>query len=173
MTDYRNVVAQADARIEHARTEQSLAADDRARAIAAEVARRGRGGGAAVAGELGLTEKSVSQAVARARSAGDPHRPLPRDTLDRLFAAEVRDLPPLRLIHWFTIQYIVRGTVVDITWIEQPGTLLACKVEEMDPIHVPDHAQLVTACRSWTRAQALAVVDVCLTGNVDALPVKE
>ncbi|MEU2391831.1 hypothetical protein [Streptomyces sp. NPDC007369] len=170
MSDFLDLLARADARIEHGNAERSAGADDRARAIAAEVARRGRGGGKSVAAELNVSEKTISQAVARAHTVDDPLRRLPHDTLDRLLAAELRDLSPLPAVHWQTLAWIVRGTVVDVTWLEEPGRLLSYEVEDLEEYVVPDAGALAAACRSWSRAQALAVIDAVLRGDDDALP---
>ncbi|MEU7031406.1 hypothetical protein AB0A60_32520 [Streptomyces sp. NPDC046275] len=170
--DYRALIARAEQRIEHGTRERSAGADDRAIAIADEVARRGRGGANELADELGVSKAAISQAVARARTAGVPHRALPFDTLDRLLAAELRELPPLPAAHWQALAWIVRATVIDVTWIEQPGLLLAQEVEDLDD-ELDGAQQLIKACRSWSRVQALAVIDACLTGNLSELPEKD
>lgn len=170
MSDFLDLLARAEARIEHGNAERSAGADDKARAINAEVTRRGRGGAKALAAELNVSEKTISQAVARARTADDPLRQLPYDTFDRLLAAELRDLPPLPDAHWQTLAWILRGTVVDVTWLEAPGTLLSYEVEDLEEDVVPDAAALAAACRSWSRTQALAVIDAVLRGDDAALP---
>ncbi|MFE2528757.1 hypothetical protein ACFXEL_31560 [Streptomyces sp. NPDC059382] len=172
MSDFLELLRRAEARIEHGNVERSAGADDRARVIDAEVARRGRGGAKALAAELNVSEKTVSQAVARARTAGDPRRRLPHDTLDRLLAAELRDLPPLPAVHWQVLAWIVRGMIIDVTWLEDPGTLLSYEVEDLEEDVVTDTDALAAACRSWSRAQALAVIDAILHGDDDALPTK-
>ncbi|MEU3877653.1 hypothetical protein [Streptomyces sp. NPDC029704] len=163
-------LAAAHARIERGNNEQAAGADDKARAIAEEVDRRGRGGARQLAAELGVSEKTISQAVARARRAPEAARALPADTLERLLAAERAALPPLTAAQWQALAFIVRGTVVDVTWIEEPGVLLAGEVEDAGLDERIDPAGLVRACRGWSRAQALAVIDACLKDEVADLP---
>ncbi|MFD4392612.1 hypothetical protein [Streptomyces sp. NPDC058495] len=170
--DYLTLIGAAEQRIDHGTRERSAGADDKARAIADEAARRGPGGPKAIADELGVSKKTISQAISRARNAGDPHRGLPYDTLDRLLAAELRDVPPLPAVHWQALAYIVRGTFIDPTWIEDPGPLLAGEVEDLDDDY-DDAPALAAACRTWTRVQALAVIDALLRDDVAALPTTE
>ncbi|MGW5003283.1 hypothetical protein ACWEP8_37145 [Streptomyces hydrogenans] len=171
--DYRALIARAEQRIDHGTRERSAGADDKARAIAGEAARRGRGGPKAIADELGVSEKTISQAVSRARTADAPHRALPYDTLDRLLAVELRDVPPLPAVHWQALAWIVNGTVIDTTWIEQANVLLAWEVEDLEEGHIPDADKLAAACKSFTRTQVLAVIDAILRDDLAALPVKE
>lgn len=170
-TDFHQQLAAANARIRHGNDERAAGADDRARAIAGEAARRGRGGAKQVADELGVSEKTVSLAIARARRAPDPARTLPHDALERLLAAELKAVPPLTAHAWEALAFIVRGTFIDAVWIEQPGELLAQEAEDADLDGGPEPAALAEACRSWTRAQALAVIDACQRGDLTALPV--
>ncbi|MFB7359600.1 hypothetical protein [Streptomyces gardneri] len=172
MTTYFDHLALAEQRIDHGTRERSAGADDRARAIADEVARRGRGGARVVADELGVSEKTISQAVARARNASDPHRTLPYDTLDRLLAAELRDLAPLPAAHWQLLAWIVNSTVIDATWIEEPGRLLSYEIEDLEEGQVSDVKALTAACKMWSRTQALAVIDAILRDDIAALPTK-
>lgn len=173
MSDFHDRLTRATIRIQYGNDERSAGADDRARAIADEVARRGRGGQKAVAEELGVSEQAISQAVSRARSAASPMRALPTDTLERLLAAERTDVPPLPAAHWENLAAVLRGTFIDVTWIEQPGLLLAQEVEDLEPGEIPHAAELAAACRSWTRTQALAVIDVCLREDLAALPTRQ
>jgi hypothetical protein len=162
----------ADARIAAGDAERSAGADDRARAIADEVKRRGRGGANSLAQELGVTNSAISNAVVRARgidAAG--HRRLPMDTLERLLALEADELAPLPASWWAVLEWIVRSTFIDETWLHDPAALLADEVEDTDD--VPDSigaAALASVCRSWNRTQALAVIDACLRGEAAALP---
>ncbi|RSS38910.1 hypothetical protein [Streptomyces sp. WAC08241] len=172
MTDFLNRLRQAEQRIDHGTRERSAGADDKARAIADEVARRGHGGAKSLAGDLGVSEKTISQAVTRARNAGNPYRALPHDTLDRLLALELRDIPALPAEHWQALAYIVNDTIIDITWLEEPSLLLADEAEDLDDEH-EGTADLATACRNWTRIQALAVIDAILRGDLAALPTQE
>jgi hypothetical protein len=169
MSDYLARISLAEQRIEHGNRERTAGADDKARAIAEEVARRGRGGQKVVADELGVSEKTVSQAVARARTAGDPFRALPHDTFDRLLAAERSELPPLPARHWQVLAQILRGIDVDVDWLEGPGHRLAGEVEDLEDEY-DGAAGLADACRSWSRVQALAVIDALQRDDTDALP---
>jgi DNA-binding transcriptional regulator YdaS (Cro superfamily) len=160
----------AHARIQYGNDERAAGADDRARAIAEEVRRRGRGGARQVAHELGVSETVISQAVSRARTASDPGQTLPGDTLDRLLAAELPTVPPLPAVQWKTLAWLIRGTVIDVTWIEQPGQLLAEEIEDADLDEASQPARIATVCRGLSRAQALAVIDTCQRGDLAALP---
>ncbi|MFF5265127.1 hypothetical protein ACFY4C_40105 [Actinomadura viridis] len=166
-------LAAADARIQHGNDERTAGADDKARAISEEVARRGHGGARQLAAELGVSEKTISQVVARARRAGQPGRRLPSDTLDRLLAAELATVPPLRSDQWEALAWMVRGTFIDVSWIEEPGELLAGEIEDAELDPALDPAQIAQACRGWLRVQALAVIDACQRDDLAALPVKE
>ncbi|MHA4818765.1 hypothetical protein ACXZ65_30960 [Streptomyces aculeolatus] len=169
-SDFRQRLATANARIQYGSDERAAGADDKARAIADEAVRRGRGGARELAAELGVSEKTISQAIARAKRAASPSRTLPSDTLERLLAAELEALPPLPAPQWEVLAWLVRGTIIDIFWIEQPGQLLADDVEdaELDEDLAP--GALAEACRGWTRTQALAVIDACQRDDLDALP---
>ncbi|MFE9137973.1 hypothetical protein [Streptomyces sp. NPDC007355] len=94
------------------------------------------------------------------------------DVLSQL-AAELRDLPPLPAVHWQTLARIVNGTVIDTTWIEQPGQLLSYEIEDFEEGHIPDSGALIAACRSWSRAQAVAVIDAILRDETALLPVED
>jgi hypothetical protein len=171
--DYRARVAAAEARTARGERERAAGADDRARAILAEVERRGRGGQQEVAGELGVSVAAVSEAFRRARGLTGPQHGLPGDALERLLAAELPDVPPLARTQWETIAWIVRGTVIDPAWIGQPGQLLAYELEdaELDRAFAPD--EIIAAARAWTRVQALAVIDACQRDDISALPAKD
>lgn len=65
---FQERLAAASARTAHGEAERSAGADDKAAAIAAEVDRRGPGGAAQLAAEIGVTAKTVSLAVSRARA---------------------------------------------------------------------------------------------------------
>lgn len=169
-------VAAAERRLAAAADERSAAADDKARAIAAEAVRCGGGkrGAEQVAEKLGVHSNIVYRAVARARRAPDPGRTLPGDLLERLLAAEQQTLPPLPALQWQALAHLVRGTIIDVSWIEQPGLLLADEVEavaqagELGEEFGPD--RLAQVCRSWSRVQALAVIDACQRDGLDTLP---
>ncbi|MFF5893820.1 hypothetical protein ACFY72_34390 [Streptomyces globisporus] len=171
---FHRLLDAANARIEHGNDERAAGADDKARAIYDEAVRRGRGGPRQLAEELGVSEKTISQAIARARNAPSTSgRTLPPDTLERLLAAERETLPPLAALQWEALAWLVRGTIVDVVWIEQPGEILAQEVEDAELDEMVEPALLAEACRSFSRVQALAVIDACQCGNVAALPVKE
>lgn len=173
-SDFHQRLAAASVRIQYGSDERTAGADDKARAIAEEVARRGRGGAKQVADELGVSEKTISQAIARARNApGSSARTLPSDTLERLLAAELDTLPTLPALQWEAVAWIVRGTIIDLFWIEQPGELLAQEVEDAELEGDLEPAALAEACRGLSRVQALAVIDACQRDDVAALPVKE
>ncbi|MFB7211096.1 hypothetical protein [Streptomyces sp. NPDC056255] len=172
-SDFQQRLAAANARIEYGNDERTAGADDKARAIAEEAARRGRGGARELARELGVTEKTVSQAITRARNAPSPGRTLPGDTLERLLAAELQTVPPLTTVQWTFLAWLVSGTVIDVSWIEQPGQYLSYEVEDAEPAEDVDPKALAEACRGWSRAQALAVIDACQRDDIASLPVKD
>lgn len=172
-SDFHQRLAAANVRIQYGNDERTAGADDKARAIADEAARRGRGGPKQLADELGVSEKTISQAIARARRAPTPVRTLPADTLERLLVAELETLPPLTTLEWEALAWIIRGTIIDIVWIEQPGQLLADEVEDAELAGDLDAADLAEACRGFSRVQALAVIDACQRDDLAALPVKE
>ena len=172
-SEFHQQLAAANARIEYGSDERAAGADDKARAIAEEVARRGRGGARQVAAELGVSEKTIWQAIARARTAPTAGRTLPSDTLEHLLALELETLPPLPASQWEAVAWLVRGTIIDVSWREQPGELLAQEVEEAELDGVLEPAALAEGCRSWSRVQALAVIDACQRNDLAPLPVKE
>ncbi|WP_225636727.1 hypothetical protein [Streptomyces solaniscabiei] len=172
-SDFHQRLAAANVRIQYGNDERAAGADDKARVIADEAARRGRGGARQLAEELGVSEKTISQAIARARRAPTPVRTLPADTLERLLAAEVETVPPLTALEWDALAWIIRGTVIDVVWIEQPGQMLADEVEDAELAGDLDPAALAEACRGWSRVQALTVIDACQRDDLAALPVKE
>ncbi|MEV4438064.1 Lrp/AsnC family transcriptional regulator [Streptomyces sp. NPDC049577] len=171
MSDFHQRLAAATARIEFGNGERIAGADDKARAIGEEVQRRGRGGAKQLADELGVSEKTISEAVARARRLGDAGaRSLPHDTLERLLEAERRTLPPLPASHWKALAWIVRGIFIDATWIGDPAGLLAGEAEDADLGDEALGAEVAAACRSLSRVQALAVIDACQRGDLAGLP---
>lgn len=172
-SEFHRQLAAASARIQYGSDERTAGADDRARAIAEEAARRGYGGARQVADELGVSEKTVSQAIARARALPDSGgRALPSDTLERLLAAELETLAPLPVVQWKALAWLVRGTVIDTVWMGQPGELLAQEVEDAELDASVKPAALAEACRGWSRVQALAVIDACMREDFAALPVE-
>lgn len=155
----------AEVRASEARGEEarSRAADDRARWIAKGVEEYGRGGRQKAADALGITVGQVDKALARARGLERLSLLPPADeVLERLYALELADLPPLSESTWAALRVVVCSTAVDVTWLEQPGELLAQEVEDCAPDELPERveqAALAQTCRSWTRIQALAVLD--------------
>ncbi|MEW2467920.1 hypothetical protein AB0919_23295 [Streptomyces sp. NPDC046994] len=172
-SDFRQRLTMANARIQYGSDERAAGADDKARVIADEAARRGRGGARELAAELGVSEKTISQAISRAKRAPSPGRKLPSDTLDRLLASELETLPPLPAVQWQALAWLVRGIFIDISWIEQPGRLLAHEVEDAELDEGLEPGALADACRGFSRVQALAVIDACQRDDLAALPVKE
>jgi cob(I)alamin adenosyltransferase len=158
----------AKARGEEAR---SRAADERALWIAKGVAELGHRGRQQAAAMLGVSVGNIDQALARARGLGRTSLMPPADeVLERLYALELAEMEPLPEPYWQVLRYIVRSTAVDVTWLEQPGELLAQEVEDLDPDELPEgveQAVLAQRCRSWTRMQALAVLDTETAGAGD------
>ncbi|MBV7255065.1 hypothetical protein KQH21_11750 [Streptomyces sp. IpFD-1.1] len=170
-TDLDQRLLAANLRIEHGNAERAAGADQKAIIISEEVERRGRGGAKSLAAELGVSEKTISQAIARARRATTPHRQLPVDTLDRLLAVELNTVPPLPAVEWKRLAHLVRGIFFDAIWIEaQPGPLLADEVEEAAQDDGFDARPLTGLLRNLSRTQALAVIDACQSGDLAALP---
>lgn len=165
-----------DARADELRYALAPLADERARIIADEVAARGRGGRQQVAADLEVTVAQVDQAIKRARTALRPSG-LPFDLLERLYALEVAELPPLAAHLWQSLAQTLQGTFIDATWIEQPGEIIAQEVEDAtgdDEEFLPeDSPTMAAAARSWTRMQALAVLDAIQRRGPGALPATE
>lgn len=151
--------------------QRTVAANERARIITAEVERRGRGGRQSVADDLGKKVLVVDEAIKRARTA-PPATGLPHDLLDRLYALELTDLQPLPERLWQAVAQVLAGTFVDASWIEQPGHILSGEIEDAagDTVDEDDAKRLAEAARSWTRVQALAVIDAIRRQDFDALP---
>lgn len=153
----------AKARGEQAR---SRAADERALWIAKGVEEHGRGGRKHAAEALGITIGEVDKALARARGLNRPTGlPDADELLARLYTLE---MPPLTNAERRVLEYIARSTPLDVSWLEQPGELLAQEVEDIDPDELPpgvEQAVLVEKCRSWARIQALAVLDAHNAGD--------
>lgn len=158
--DWLREAEAAKARGDDARTR---AADDRARWILKGYEQYGRGGRQRVAELLGISVGEVDKALARARGLDRPSTlPSSEEILTRLYALELAELPPLPQAHWQVLRHVVRSTALDVTWLEQPGELLAQEVEDVDPDDLPENVEqavLAATCRSWTRIQALAVLD--------------
>jgi len=171
--EFQGQLAAADARGRRATAELAAAADDRARVIAAEVKRRGRGGARQVAAELGVSEKTIFQAVARGRRTVGPSRRLPADTLVRLLAGELDSVPPLRSAQWRALAWLIRGTLIDETWIGQPGELLALEVEDAELVEALEPDVIIAACRAWSPVRAMAVIDACQRDDLSVLPVED
>jgi hypothetical protein len=178
-------LAAADARIERGRDEMAAGGDERARAItAAVVARQQELGGergskrkavADVAAALDTTLKSIDVALAKV-NAGLPARPgLPWPVWDRLAAAELAGIAPLPPLYWQVLAHLVRGIAFDEAWADAPGELLAQEVEDVDPDELPagvEQTLLAQACRSWSRAAGLAVLEALTNGERTMLPIE-
>ncbi|MFE3557339.1 hypothetical protein ACFXKW_21090 [Streptomyces sp. NPDC059193] len=132
-------------------------ADRRALAIARGVAESGRGGREAVAAQLGTRVGAVDKALSRARGAAQPGY-LPFDLLDRLLSMELNEITPLTASQWRAVHWLVRATVVDVTWLDDPASLLAAQVEEAE-LEGVDTAGMGKVIRSWSRVQAIAVLE--------------
>jgi hypothetical protein len=160
-----------DLRADDLRQAQAELADERARIIAQAVADHGRGGRDWAAAQLGVTVIQVDTAIKRARTSTRPTG-LPHDLLDRLYALELAEVSPLPAHLWHSLAQILMGTLVDVTWIEQPGRLVALDVEDSagEEVDEADAKRLADAARSWTRIQALAVIDAVGRQDLDALP---
>jgi len=183
LPEWRARLAAADARIERGRAEMAAGGDDRARAIAAGFTQHHRDsfGGrrgtkrlavAAVAKELLTSIKTVDTALAKV-NAGLPSRSgLPWPVWERLAAAELADLAPLPAAHWEVLDDLTVSVFIDEAWIDAPGELLAQEVEGLGPDEVADDVRqaLIQACRSWSRAQGLAVLEALTRGERATLP---
>lgn len=178
-------LATANARLERGREEMAAAGDDRARAITAAVnacqetlggrlgTRRQAIEAVAAAMTPPVTVKSVNVALAKV-SAGLPPRPgLPWPVWEQLAATELAGIEPLTPAQWEVLGHLVRHIALDETWADAPGRLLAWEVDDLDPDELPagvEQAPLSQACRSWSRAAALAVLDALARGQLAALP---
>jgi hypothetical protein len=163
-----------DVRAEGLRDLQGRIADERAWLIADAVAEYGRGGRHRAAELLGVKVLQIDAAIKRVRSAPRPSD-LPHDLLERLYALELAELPPLPAPLWQDLAQILMGTIVDVTWLDQPAELLAQEVEDVagDELASVDAEALAAAIRSWSRIQALAVIDALQRGGAAALPSKD
>lgn len=162
MTDTPLWLREAEAAKVRGEEARTRAADERALWIAKGVAEMGHGGRKRAAEMLGVSAGNVDQALARARGLDKPTTLPPADELlERLCALELASLEPRPEPYWQVLRYVARSTVVDVTWLHNPGDLLAQEVEDVDPDETPDVdlAELARSCRGWTRMQALAVLD--------------
>lgn len=82
-------------------------------------------------------------------------------------------VPPLTALQWKALAWIIRGTFIDVVWIEQPGQLLAYEIEDAELAGDLDPDVLAEACRGWSRVQVLAVIDACQRDDLAVLPVTE
>ncbi|MFF4344299.1 hypothetical protein ACFY00_30770 [Kitasatospora sp. NPDC001540] len=122
---------------------------------------------------LGVALGTVDKALARAKERARPSF-LPGNLLEQLLDLELAEVPPLRREQWQAIAHVVSGTVVDSTWLHNPGELLAWDLEEAGleygDLEGWDTAPLAAAARSWRRVQALAVLEAIRQGALDSLP---
>ncbi|MGW4828908.1 hypothetical protein ACWEOG_15100 [Amycolatopsis japonica] len=144
----------------------------RAEAVERAVTLAGRGGRAAVAEFLGVGVNTIDKMLHLARSgpAVMVHS-LPPGTFRRLLAVEVSEVAPLTRSQWEALAWLIRGIAFDETWINEPGVLLAEEVKDAELDAGFDPARIEAACRSWSRVQALAVIDCCLRSGLDPLPI--
>lgn len=176
MSDMPHWLREAEAAKVRGEEARSRAADDRAHWIAKGVEEYGRGGRKRAAEELGISVGEVDKALARARGLTRPTTmPEPEEVLERLYALELADLPPLPAEHWQVLHHVMASVALDAVWLHNPGDQLAQEVEDLDPEELPADAGQVLAqtCRSWSRAAALAVLDALSRGDQGALPVQE
>ncbi|MEU9415952.1 hypothetical protein [Streptomyces sp. NPDC048272] len=145
-------------------------ADRRASNILLGVRTAGKGGRDTVAALLGTRVGAVDKAIARAKTAGRPDY-LPYDLLERILELELADVAPLTAGQWRALGWLIRGTVVDVTWLADPAGLLANEVEDAD-LNGIDTTALAAAVRSWSRVQAIAVLEA-LRQESDDLPTAE
>jgi hypothetical protein len=169
-------VAAAERVVDSGRQLMAAGGDDRARAILDAVNSLDGGTKAVdeIAEALGVKANQVYVAMRRAKTAAQPSG-LPHDLLERLYALELADLKPLPRGAWLAAAHALHGVYVEQTWLEQPGHLLAQEAEDLDEDEVPADAvrALAEAARSWTRIQALAVIDALQRGELAALPHKD
>lgn len=170
-TDWLAQVRACDQRAEELRQAQAAIADERAHLINGAVGAYGRGGRDWAAAQIGVNVLQVDAAIKRARTRPRPHG-LPHDLLGRLYALELADVPPLPARLWQALARVLAGTFVDAAWVEQPGRLLAQEVDDSigDGLDDADGKRLAEAARSWTRPQALAVIDAIARRDLNALP---
>jgi hypothetical protein len=102
-------------------------------------------------------------------------RPRPVEVLARLYVLELAEVAPLPARLWQALAEILLATPIDISWIEEPGVLIAGEIDGTNDdgaggLAEEDAALLGAAARTWSRVQALAILD-CLAGkNLDSLP---
>jgi hypothetical protein len=155
--------------IDHERSE--MLPVRRAAAVERAVAMAGRGGRTAVAEFLGVSVNAIDKALQLARSRpAVTVQSLPPGTFRRLLAIEVREVTPLARSQWEALAWLVRGIAFDVLWINEPGVLLADEIEDADLDARVGPASIAAACRSWSRVQALAVIDCCMRSDLDTLP---
>ncbi|MFE2911387.1 hypothetical protein [Kitasatospora indigofera] len=149
-------------------------ADRRAHAILRGVEASGRGGRDAVARRLFVRVGAVDKALARAKASNARPSFLPYDLLERLLELELAEVRPLTAEQWQAVGFLVRSRIIDQMWLHTPGELLAGEIEEATSddgdLAGVDGAPLAAAARSWTRTQAIAVLEALREGDTTALP---
>ncbi|WP_219152224.1 hypothetical protein [Amycolatopsis sp. TNS106] len=169
MAAWRAPLRQALAEIDHERAETLPLR--RAEAVERAVAMAGRGGRAAVAEFLGVGVNTIDKMLHLARtSPAVTVRSLPPGTFRRLLAVEASEVAPLARSQWEALAWLIRGIAFDETWINEPGVLLADEIGDAELDAGFDPARIAAACRSWSRVQALAVIDCCLRSDLGTLP---
>ena len=160
----RALDAEQDALRERLSAASERIADDRAHTVSEAIDSYGRGGRAQVAELLGCTVTRVDQLRARARNLQQQRRPLlthlpaPDELLERLYALELAavDLTDSQRL---ALGHLVRGLIIDATWLEQLGPLLADEyAEAAADDDVPADDELVKTIASWSSLRALAVL---------------
>ncbi|MDI2127605.1 hypothetical protein [Yinghuangia seranimata] len=144
--------------------QQTESADRRAAAIAAAAASRSPTTCAS------RSARSTRPSSARQRPTFEP---LAGDLADRLFALELAELPAQDPAVWQGLAALLSGVYFDAGWIAEPGRLIAAEAAdaaghgELDPAAA---TAIARAAASWTRVQALAVIDAFRARNLEALP---
>jgi hypothetical protein len=101
--------------------------------------------------------------------------PRPVEVLERLYVLELAEVAPLPARLWQVLAQILFGTPIDISWIEEPGVLIAGEIDNANDdgsggLAEGDAALLSAAARTWSRIQALAILHSLARKNLDSLP---
>lgn len=178
-TDKPLWLREAEKAKQHGEAARTRAADERAAWIAKGVEeynrQHGRGGRQYAAAMLGISVGEVDKALRRARGLRSMSSILDDSdqVLRRLYDLELRRVSPMPAIYWEALRHVMSGTFTDMTWLENPGELLAGEVEDADLPDEIDREKLADVCRTWSPVQALAVLDRLTSGSLDTLPTPE